>query len=51
MGDIVTRDPNVVDASKVHLIDWSVLLTPFVELQPAIAFWQLVYAADDRQAW
>lgn len=41
----------MVLASQIALVDWSVLLTPFVEFQPAILIWYFVYASDDRQAY
>lgn len=46
VGDLVARDPNVVLASEVDLVDGSMFVGPFCELHPAALFRKLVHIAN-----
>lgn len=40
----------MLGAGKIHLINWSITISPFVKLQPATLGWKLMDAANERQA-
>lgn len=50
LGNTISRDPNMVLASEVGLVDGTILLSPLVEFEKTILVWHVWYAANDREA-
>lgn len=50
LGNTISRDPDMVLPSEVRLVDGTILLPPFVELEKTVFVWHVWYAADDWEA-
>lgn len=47
LGNTVSRNPDMVMAGKVDLIDRTILLAPFVELEETVLVWYVWYTAEN----
>ena len=50
LGNTISRDPNVVLTSEIGLVDGTILLSPFVELEKTVLIWHVWYTADNWEA-
>lgn len=51
MGHLLTHDPDMLLAEYRRLVNWTVLVTPSLELDPIVGERDIVYTADVRESY